>query len=516
MKRIIIIFLLIATLFVSCGSNAASGTTPTDTTASQTTEKKQSETVSDIITEPTDTVADTVADTVTETTEAPLVAELPELNLNGEKITIMYRASLKNEFWTEGLSGEIVNDAIYERNRSVEELFNCALDYIPNDNTNWNGGYQGVISRSVLAGDETYDIVSGPAYHIISLIPEHLMYDLYEVEHIDFEKPWWNQGLLDTTAIGNRIYFASGDISLGMIKYLHCTFFNKRLVNEYDMGDLYQTVLDGKWTVEKMESLTKDKYSDLNGDGTKDYENDSFGYVINDKYLWRAYIDALDVSLISLNSDKLPELNITNERIYDVYDLFYRWCGTGSSGDIILANGNKTAYSLFTSGRSIFTMGRFVDAETEYRDMKDSFGVLPVPKWDESQDEYHVTICGSESTFGIPSNSSKTEYLGAIMEALAYESYKNVTPVYYESALKLKYTDEAIDAQIIDIIKNGSRFNPTVQLGKLIGNGKIEYSIINTVISANDKTSIASVLKGNQKAWEKEIEDFIAMTREVQ
>ena len=138
-------------------------------------------------------------------------------------------------------------------------------------------------------------------------------------------------------------------------------------------------------------------------------------------------------------------------------------------------------------------MGRFVDSETTYREMTDDYGILPIPKWDESQD-YHVTINGSESTFGIPVNSSKTDRLGAVLELLAYESYKTVTPAYYEEALKIKYTRDDTAAQIIDIIKNGARFNPTVQMSKLLGG--TDYYIIECAVAGSSlATKFASIEK---------------------
>lgn len=102
-----------------------------------------------------------------------------------------------------------------------------------------------------------------------------------------------------------------------------------------------------------------------------------------------------------------------------------------------------------------------------------------------------MTINGSESTFGVPVNSSKTEYIGAVMELLAYESYEKVTPAYYESALKIKYTrgdDADSAAKVIDIIRNGAVFNPVVQLSKLLGNS--DYLIQESFTGGNGLASV--------------------------
>lgn len=462
-------FMLASLLLVSCGTTAP---------------------LSDV-TETSDNSDSLVSDAQFDSEPTPDIPD--DLDFEGETITILYRDEMKNEFWTEESNGEVVNDAVFARNAAVEDRLNCTLEYIPNTSTDWYGGYQAVISNSILAGDEAYDIISGPSFHIPTLIVDGYLYDLSTVDYVDFNQPWWTQSLLETTSFGGKIYLVSGDISLGMIKYLHCTYFNKRLASDYGIEDLYQTVLSGKWTVDKMNELCTDRTTDLNGDGQISLNDDSFGYVITNTTLWRAYIDALGVNYLHIGSDGYPEFDFSDSRSFEVCDLFTKWVGPGSSKDIIIGQGNDSTYEIFKSGRALFVMGRFVDSETTYREMTDDYGILPIPKWDESQD-YHVTINGSESTFGIPVNSSKTDRLGAVLELLAYESYKTVTPAYYEEALKIKYTRDDTAAQIIDIIKNGARFNPTVQMSKLLGG--TDYYIIECAVAGSSlATKFASIEK---------------------
>ena len=104
-------------------------------------------------------------------TGAELAPDIPsDLDLDGETVTILYREAMKDEFWTEEQNGDVVNDAVYDRNTAVENQLNCKLEYIPNPSTDFNGGYQSMISNSILAGDEAYDIISGPSFHIPTLI----------------------------------------------------------------------------------------------------------------------------------------------------------------------------------------------------------------------------------------------------------------------------------------------------------------------------------------------------------
>lgn len=455
---------------------------------------------------------ETTGEITTETTTAEekiLAPDIPsDLTLNGETITILYRDGMKDEFWTEEYNGDIVNDAVYNRNAAVESKLDCKLEYIPNVSTDFNGGYQSVISQSVLAGDESYDIISGPSFHIPTLIVDGYLSNLNGMKYLDFGKPWWAQSLLETTAFGDKIYLVSGDISMGLIRYLHCTYYNMKLGEDYGVGDLYETVLDGKWTLDLLEKLTKDRYEDLNSDGKVNVENDRFGYLINNTTLWRAYIDSLGLKYIYINKSGIPEFNFSDSRSFDVAERFAGLLGIGSSPDMFMTGtwGNDVIGKAFKNDQALFCMGRFVDCETDYRDMTSDYAILPVPKWDEDMD-YAVTINGSESTFGIPVNSSKTDYIGAVMELLAYESYETVTPAYYESALKIKYTrgDDTNNAsKVIDLIRSGAVFNPTVQLSKLLGGS--DY-LVQTAFSGNQ--GLASVFAENGPALEESLKELL-------
>ena len=57
--------------------------------------------------------------------------------------------------------------------------------------------------------------------------------------------------------------------------------------------------------------------------------------------------------------------------------------------------------------------------------------------------------------FGIPVTNTKMDMTGMLLEALAAESYRTVTPIYYEMALKIKYVRDDISAIMIDLVREG-------------------------------------------------------------
>ena len=115
-------------------------------------------------TKPTESdTADTAAVTeaVTEAGVEYVADSLPDdLNFDGRQFTI-YVATFKEFFQgPEESTGDIVDDAVIDRNRAVEERLNIELEYFFDENAQWNT-IAGILSKLIMAGDTTYDLYTG-------------------------------------------------------------------------------------------------------------------------------------------------------------------------------------------------------------------------------------------------------------------------------------------------------------------------------------------------------------------
>ena len=113
---------------------------------------------------------------------------------------------------------------------------------------------------------------------------------------------------------------------------------------------------------------------------------------------------------------------------------------------------------MFTEDRALF-MPHFLGSNEILRSMNTDYGIIPFPKWNEEQPGYYSASQNSYSIFGIPVTCEKTDAVGATMEAMCAESYRTVTPAYYEIALKQKYARDEETAQMLDIIRDGIKFD---------------------------------------------------------
>jgi glycosyltransferase involved in cell wall biosynthesis len=112
----------------------------------------------------------------------------------------------------------------------------------------------------------------------------------------------------------------------------------------------------------------------------------------------------------------------------------------------------------FMAGNQLFVRA-FISSGQTFRNMTDDYGVLPLPKYDEEQEEYRTLAANISSLVVVLSSATELDKIGATLELMAAESYKQVIPAYYDTVLKGKYSDAPQDAAMYDLIINSLTYN---------------------------------------------------------
>jgi hypothetical protein len=90
---------------------------------------------------------------------------------------------------------------------------------------------------------------------------------------------------------------------------------------------------------------------------------------------------------------------------------------------------------------------------TLLRTMETDFGIIPPPKFDEAQENYHVSVdAWCTSAVSIPLTVPSIETTGLILEALTFESRYTLLPAYYDINLKTKFARDDESKEMIDLI----------------------------------------------------------------
>ncbi len=411
-----------------------------------------------------------------------------DLDLGDQTIRFMVRAGdldTSSEFIAEATNGEIVNDATFARNQAVEERLNVKIEFIPL-NVNRHGGFSSDIRKSVSAGSDDFELIASALYDTIPLTMEGMFLDLQTLEYLDFEQPWWNQTFFEMTQFNDRNYLAMGELSQTMISGTFSMFFNKTMFKEYypDDPSLYETVNAGEWTLEKLISYCTPLYKDLNGNGQAD-EFDQYGHFFtNTKTLGAdSFTGGANISLIIREADGTYSFGGVNERAAKFYTLM----------DTLLFENNNTCrtpdnnedvFNTMLNRQTMFATWMLTGVNY-LRDMEDDYGIIPMPKLDEAQENYTSYCHDGSSAFGIPTTEGDP----------AAETYRVVTPAYFETALKGKYSRDSETSRMLDIIVNGVYLDIGYIYGSSLG-APIDRMRTVFASSTNCDKAISTMTKG--------------------
>ena len=453
--------------------------------------------------------ASEAVETETETTRAQTKDSLPDdLDFGGLSMPILYRGCEADiiEIYAEELTGEPVSDAVYNRNSSVAERLNIAFEYLPMG-TGTADQFPADAKASIIAGSDDFSIASWNQFSAVALCLENLVLDLQNAPYLDLSQPWWNTEYMEVLQIGNqKRFYLMGDVSLNALRVTAATFFNQKLYNDVfgDYNDLYELVLEGNWTVEQLKAMGEAGYQDTNGDGTNTTTISHCDYF--------AYCAGFRVSARDENG--MPYLTLQDEHNYNIIDKLNDLYWNSGNGLFIEKDAggafNGTVYVEDFSSDTILFMPHWFKICESLRDMESGYGVIPYPKYDESQEDYISLVHDTASLFFLPQTCGNVEASCAVLEALCAETYRTVMPAYYEVALKRQYARDDISAQMIDLIHDTSMTDFGYVYNYSIGS---VGTIMRNVIASNGSyaSAVASVETKAETELAKLIETYTSI-----
>jgi len=434
MKRMIIVLLVIGMIgacFTSCG-NANQGSEESNVSSEFNTEHE----------------TDPVMERLEEVKE--------KADWKGQDFGILYVnniAGYTEEFEavanTNDASGSgVINDAVYERNKLFEEYCHLNMVLIPKSNSAINGQLLNEIKT--MTGD--FHLVMQTAADTATAATSGYLFDYLKL-NIDYEQPWWDQGMLDFSLKGH-IYLMNGPFNIVDDDVTYVMMFNKRLQEEHHIEDLYETVKNNQWTLSYFHSLVSN-FSSENGDGVWD-EKDTYGFsspsTVGVSFFYGAGLRMVD------NSRKMetPKLMLDDkmEIALNVLDISRAVIHDNNSSYVTGSGQESTSAEIFTSGRALFYSEVASYLRSMTANMEDDYGVLPIPKYNEEQEKYYTWSNSIGSTLSIPSTIAKqdVESFAIVLEVYALLSQKYVRPAYYDVVLLTRNVDDVESSEILDMI----------------------------------------------------------------
>lgn len=439
MKQILSLLLcalLLLSMLVACGfpTNTPSGTSPDESVQGGTNENETTDPVQEALDE-----------------------VLPDVDWEGKDFGILYVNDIGG--YTEEVeatanyggssSSAVINDAVYERNSLFSEYCNLNFVLIPTSSSMVGTN----LKTEVQTGTGDFHLVtqttSGTADSALS---GHLFN--YLNLDIDYEKPWWDAGTLDFAMCG-RVFFMDGPFNIVDDDVTYVMMFNKELREEHQIADPYQTVKNDDWTLDNFNAIIS-KLSIENGDGKWD-EFDTYGFAAPHSVGTTFFYGAGLQYVINDPTMDQPELALDASKMEKALDVLAKARAiVHENNSSYIAEGTEygKAKAIFMEGRSLYYVEAASYLRTLNQSMDNSYGVIPIPKYDKAQENYCTWRSAIGSTLSIPTTvaSMDVEMFANVLEIYCLLSQKLVRPAYYDTMLTTRNVQDPESAEMLNII----------------------------------------------------------------
>ncbi len=366
------------------------------------------------------------------------------------------------------MTGDVLDDCCFERNIIAEDKFNITI-------TEETQPYNDLAAHAktlILADEDIYDAMYIPAANLTPLISESLFYDLLEIEELHIENIWWDQPLITRNIIENRLFYATSDLNLMAFEGIWCMYFNEDMMTALGLDAPFQLALDGKWTMDELKKYCAEA-ANLNGDSSFAFDvngNATYGMVNFGKAEYMAYGMGAEITQRDENG-KYHFTADTDPHFTQVWETLINFYGP-DNGLYVLGTAEDLEpdgyYGIFMANRSLFLHAELKGA-TMLREWEGHFGLLPQPKYDESQEAYNSNIFQSCLSFCIPNTNTNLERTGKIVDYLTYQSYKELMPRYYDIHVSLKALGKQESIDVLDHVRGTRGCEVAVPFGWATG-----------------------------------------------
>lgn len=399
-------------------------------------------------------------------------------------------------------NGDMLNDAEYNRCRALEDK--TGVKFVETN----KGVDDEVIAeaqKAILAGDDTYDVIFVPACHLNTLFSEGYLNNLLDLDVLKLDREWWLSSYNDPSVVNGKLWSAASYAQLMIIDSVWSVYYNETIGEKLGLDLPYQLVRDGKWTLDAIGTYMKSAAS-LNGDDSFTWNTDGYcvyGIAIDHP---QHIVTCAGERTIESKDGKLV-FTAGTSRYYSVIskivNVFTENDGAAQYKRASVGDDDPGHYVYtFEHERSLMMIAE-VSKTNRMRDKDYSFGLLPLPKYDENQENYIGKPFYGTPCLSIPVTVSDPGKVAEISDALAYLSYKDVWGVFRKVTLEQKNLRNEDSIEMLDILINS--IVPDLPTIYNVGSD-LEVAVKNVMMDGSD--SVASVVASYEDAIKTKLDEL--------
>lgn len=445
---------------------------------------------------------------------------LPEdLDYNRAEVMVLHWNAERDEFTSEGMTGDKVLDAIWTRNANIEDRLNVTLSFEEcKGNASNVNTFVKHVSNSFSAGEKIYDIIAAYSRTAGQLAYKGYYADLNDIEdsYIDLDMPWWPNALTETASVGDALYFVSGDASVNTLHFMYTIYYNQQLIADRGLTEPTEYVKNHTWTIDKLIEMTSEQYQDLDND-SKASADDFYGFTTI-YYGLDAFYTGSDLKILEATGDD-DLLRFSDdywgEKTTNLVDKLGKWC---TSNDVYISTKSASVNFAepFVNGNALFCQNRVYLADSKHssglNDVEWKYGLVPTPLYDENQEDY-ITVIGNPFTlYSIMTDCDEQTRMTAVIECWGSEAYRQTTPALFYDNMKYRYSSVDTSAQMFDILRETQSYD----LGRILGQsfGSIPSEVPSQ--AASEGNGWAAIAKSLKKTYPRQLATIVESFQNIQ
>lgn len=430
-----------------------------------------------------------------ETTDTKFYDNLPKLDFEGYNYRVLCATS---NYYLVTFDPEepmdIVEDALFKRNAQIESRLNINFTA---DYDSWSNNTN-AFKLMVNSNDDAYDTVQIINRDAFSMATQGLVVPVSQLPYVDITQPYYSHDINEQMSIAGKLFTAYSDECFHLFGSTNALVFNKELAAENNIGNLYDAVRGNTWTYAKLFEIARLLTQDIDGDGIFSIA-DQYGIVYREDFLFPNFWVSSGELTIMKDADDIPFFNaLTSTRFAEVVSYAIENLNAQPFGIIAPT---VDAIARFSS-RGAFMYMLDISVTTRLRDMEDDYGLVPFPKYDESQEEFYCRVIDGWLHI-VPMSNSDLERTSAVLEALACESANIVFPAYYTYQLQNKALRDEESIEMLEILRQ----HKTLDLGDVTWAENVRS--IYTPLFSSGRTDIASASAKAEKSVNKKIQTSV-------
>lgn len=340
-------------------------------------------------------------------------------------------------------NADTVDEQKYWRDYQLSQQWNMSIFYheIKNGVDSEEATYMLNLVQQNASG---VDVFIQQPDNLMSLAINGAVTNLYNIKTLDLSQEWWSQSMNRNLLFNDSLYVTAGPVAEWYYGAVMAMAYNKTMAEAEGIPSLYNTVLEGDWTLEALQTILTEhtltdkpegKYAISFASGVGPYglfasAGGKFATIDSEK--------GIVVDLASTASTQIMEKILA---AFDPAQTVYGNIKVTSDAFI----GAKTLFYYTTVGyMELYLPSSGID-----------YGIIPCPKYDREQTDYISCAWPSSSyAVAIPSyvTGDRLEWVGLFMEGYCFKGLEMIKPVKYDTLLKYQVALDDVSSKNLDLI----------------------------------------------------------------